>query len=198
MSQSQQHQIRYQPSFAGDRFKVYRFKIDIKYKNYIKTLIIYNIIKTQINNQLLKGQSFPIKPCNQFIIKSNGCRDEQSPVRRFDWLLKWRHFNNFSTRHIKFYRLVYESIKFCPTSSFYAPKNYKYERLKLRVHICEVQSQQQAFTVNDGLGLSSLLLLFPQRLGGFQFVHLGETQRQRGVNTVAPLRPMGLVKAPGL
>lgn len=54
------------------------------------------------------------------------------------------------------------------------------------------------FTVNDGLGLSSLLLLFPQRLGGFQFVHLGETQRQQGVNTAAPLRPMGLVKAPGL
>ena len=47
------------------------------------------------------------------------------------------------------------------------------------------------FTVNDGLGLGVLLLLFPQGLGGFQFVDLlkhNEPASDCSVTAVTALR----------
>lgn len=52
------------------------------------------------------------------------------------------------------------------------------------------------FTINDGLGLGGLLLLLPQRLGCFQFIHLLETTALSRHRRVMP-RPMGLEKSEG-
>lgn len=58
-------------------------------------------------------------------------------------------------------------------------------KIFLRLHLdilVRTAAQQRhimiCFTVNNGLRLCSLLLLFPQRLGGFEFVHLRKTQQQ--------------------
>lgn len=53
-----------------------------------------------------------------------------------------------------------------------------------------------AFTINNGLRLGRLLLLLPQRLGGFQFVHLWETTASSRHFRVRP-RLVGLEKSEG-
>ncbi len=54
------------------------------------------------------------------------------------------------------------------------------------------------FTVNNGLRLSSLLLLFPQRLRGFEFVHLRKTQQQRRRETFGYAAADGALEEQGL
>lgn len=50
------------------------------------------------------------------------------------------------------------------------------------IMVTQLSSVCGHFTINNGLRLSSLLLLFPQRLRGFEFVHLWKTQQQQRVS----------------
>lgn len=53
-------------------------------------------------------------------------------------------------------------------------------------------------TVNNGLRLRSLLLLFPQRLRGFEFVHLRKTQQQQRCQTFSYAAADGALEEQGL
>lgn len=60
---------------------------------------------------------------------------------------------------------------------------------------CIKQHANHLFTVNNGLRLCRLLLLFPQRLRGFKFVHLWKTRQQTPCQTSVKKQAVGLLKS---